>query len=172
MGIAAFVLLIGLALSALVLGSAVIGIRRSAFLPSKIRSACCAGCKYPIDEEQPISVCPECGRDLRIAGVLTPELLVRMRGSRSIITAGVLLLTLLVVIPLVVTSIFIYDPMDDSNRGVLIAMRSGAGVVGFAGVWALVWLHGRRKRLLNGSSKRDAGPPETPSADASTTPGE
>ncbi len=47
-----------------------------------VREACCARCRYPVEGLEGWA-CPECGSDLRVVGVITPELELRRRGSAA-----------------------------------------------------------------------------------------
>lgn len=150
-----------LVLMGLVIGSAILGIRRSAFLPRGLPAACCPACKYRVDVSRPISVCPECGRDLRVAGVLSPELIVRFRGSSSQITGGVGLVCVLLMLVAGLGTAAGAAGLNLSDTVTVIASLSAAGVVLLGGVLAGLWLVARRKRLL-GASRVSPAPDTSP----------
>jgi|GEM_PF-1461404 len=52
-----------------------------------VREACCARCRYPVEGLEGWE-CPECGADLRVVGVITPELELRRRGSAAMACAA------------------------------------------------------------------------------------
>ncbi|MEM7629430.1 MAG: hypothetical protein AAF356_08415 [Planctomycetota bacterium] len=158
--IAMLPLVLFLVLGGLVLGSAVLGIRRSAFLPKGLPAACCPACRYSVDTTRPIERCAECGRDLRVAGVLSPELIVRYQGTTSQITGGVgLLCVILMLVAGLGTSAGI-GALGSSDEVVVISGLVTAGLVLVGGVLAGFWLANRRKRLLQGSDTTHPQPPE------------
>src|SRR5690606_21037158 len=62
------------------------------------REPACGGCGYAVRGLSELR-CPECGADLREAGILTPRMLVRWRGSASGLVLAWTLLVVLVGVP-------------------------------------------------------------------------
>lgn len=121
----------------------------SAFVSRRYTKPHCPACRYEIDQALPVSLCPECGRDLRIAGVLTPELVLRLRGSFGNIWGGV---GLAAVVAGLVAGGFAgawADTSDTMEPGLAFVIGLVAPVI--AGVPVALMLHRRRKRLLTAS---------------------
>ncbi len=127
---------------------AVRGAWQSAFVSKKYSTPRCPACRYEIDQALPIARCPECGRDLRVAGVLTPELTLRLRGSVGSIWGGVGLVTLIAGIVLGIIALVLIDTTGPRALWIFVGGLVAPVPVG---VWTAVVLHRRRRRVLAGS---------------------
>lgn len=58
----------------------------------EVAQACCGRCRYPV-EGNATTVCPECGADVHVVGVLTASMQRRMRGNLLAAVVAWLLLT-------------------------------------------------------------------------------
>ncbi|MEM9373603.1 MAG: hypothetical protein AAGA55_08150 [Planctomycetota bacterium] len=154
MGLTLIAFLPGLLLLALVafaVGSAVRGILRATVVPRKYATACCPVCQYAVDQSASIAVCPECGRDLRVAGVMTPELALRTRGTGGHISGGLGLIGLIAGLVLGGVAAGITGETTNDDLLATIAFFAGLLLPILTMIPIGLMLHRRRKRLLNAS---------------------
>ncbi len=148
--------LLFLILVIIMIGSAVRGAWVSTFVSKKYSTPHCPGCRYEIDQTQLMGQCPECGRDLRVAGVLTPELVLRLKGKTGNIWGGVGLVTVVLALIAGGTALAIVLP-DDELLGLWVFLGGFVVPIPF-GIWIAALMHRKRRRMLAGSlpQERDA----------------
>ncbi|MEQ8770397.1 MAG: hypothetical protein RIB60_07805 [Phycisphaerales bacterium] len=146
--------LLFVALVVIMVVSALRGAWVSAFVSKKYSTPHCPGCQYEIDQTNPIAQCPECGRDLRVAGVLTPELVLRLKGKAGNIWGGIGLLT--IVIGVIVGSVVLAAVQPGDGMTALWVFLGGFVAPIPLGIWAAWTMHRRRRRVLAGSLPSDA----------------
>lgn len=157
--------LIFLTLVLIAVVSAIRGVWISAFVSRRYATPHCPGCRYEIDQSNPIALCPECGRDLRVAGVLTPELVLRLKGSVGNIWGGIGLVTVIACLIAGFVGVAIAGEFDTPG-GEMAGFLLGLVIPVPIGVAIAIALHGRRNRLLGMSSRSAAmpAPPRMPTA--------